>query len=257
MGAFRKTPQNVKSLGPVLSTLPHRPGVYRMIDKHGEILYVGKAKDLRDRVGSYFRPAAEHTPKIAEMVRRVRTIEIEETGSELAALLLESRRIKEYQPKYNTLQKRYRRYAFLRLTTHDDFPRTELALEVEPDGSEYFGPFSNRDAVGMVIDAIDRAFRLRECSDPIVPDENATPCIYHQIKRCDAPCAKLQTIEQYRAEVAEVRAFLSGSEEGIISRLQAQMLEHAERLEFEEAAVLRNRIYELRRSPSRSTPTTF
>jgi DNA polymerase-3 subunit epsilon len=247
MGAFKKTPQNVQSLAPVLSALPHRPGVYRMIDKHNEILYIGKAKDLRSRVGSYFRPGAEHTPKIVEMVKRVRRIETEETGSELGALLLESRLIKEHQPKYNTLQKRYRRYAFLRLTTQDDFPRTELALEVEPDGNEYFGPFSNRDAVGMVIDAIDRAFRLRECTDQLVPNENITPCFYHQIKRCDAPCARLQTIEQYRAEVAEVRMFLSGSEEGIISRLQAQMMEHAEKLEFEEAAVLRNRLYDLRR----------
>lgn len=247
MGAFRTVPQNVRSLAPIVSELPRRPGVYRMIDKHDEILYIGKAKDLRERVGSYFRAAAEHTPKIAEMVARVRRIETEETGSELGALLLESRLIKLHQPKYNTMQKRYRRYAFLRLTTQDEFPRTELALEVEPDGSEYFGPFGNRDAVGMVIDAIDRAFRLRECSDPIVPDENTTPCIYHQIQRCDAPCAKLQTVMEYRAEVAEVRAFLSGSEEGIIARLQAQMLEHAERLEFEEAAVLRNRINELRR----------
>jgi DNA polymerase-3 subunit epsilon len=246
MSAFKETPANVRALESTLAALPSQPGVYRMIDRRGEILYIGKAKSLRDRVGSYFRRGAEHTPKIAEMVKRVRSIETEETGSELGALLLESKLIKVHQPKYNTLQKRYKRYAFLRLNMSDSFPRPELALEVEPDGAEYFGPFNGRNSVEMVIDTINRVFRLRECTESVVPDESFTPCIYHQIKRCEAPCAKMQSVEDYRREVDEVRSFLSGSEDGIIGRLHIRMMEHAEALEFEDSAQLRNRIAELR-----------
>ncbi len=248
MGAFGKElPKNVRALEPTLSAMPSAPGVYRMIDTRGGVLYIGKAKSLRDRVGSYFRQGAAHTRKIAEMVGRVRKIEIEETGSELGALLLESRLIKEYQPKYNTMQKRYRRYAFLRIDKNDPFPRVGFSLEIEPDGAEYFGPFRNRGAVESMIETINQAFGLRECDGPIVPNENMIPCFYYQIKRCGAPCAALQSREQYGVEVERVRNFLSGAESGIITLLEQRMQAHAERLEFEAAGELRDRIGELRR----------
>ncbi len=248
MGAFGKEmPKNVRALEPLLSAMPAVPGVYRMIDARGTVLYIGKAKSLRDRVGSYFRRGAAHTSKIAEMVGRVRTIEIEQTGSELGALLLESRLIKEYQPKYNTMQKRYRRYAFLRIDRTDPFPRVGFSLEIEPDGAEYFGPFRNRGAVESIVETINQAFGLRECDMPIVPNEQIIPCFYHQIKRCGAPCAALQSVQQYALEVERVRSFLSGAESGIITMLEQRMQGHAERLEFEAAAELRDRLGELRR----------
>lgn len=247
MGAFKDLPRNIKALEPTLATIPPTPGIYRMLDTRGEVLYIGKAKSLRERVLSYFRHGATHTKKIAEMVRRVRKIEVEETGSELGALLRESRLIKEYQPKYNTLQKRYRRYAFLRLDRTDPFPRVDFALEIEPDGAEYFGPFRNRSAVESLIETINGAFGLRECADPLEPDESIIPCLYHQIKRCGAPCAKVQSREEYATEVDRVRGFLSGADTGIINILEAKMTAHAEALEFEEAAELRNRVTELRR----------
>src|SRR5690606_4358301 len=115
------------------------------------------------------------------------------------------------------------------------------------DGAEYFGPFNGRDSVEMVVDAINRTFGLRECAESIVPSESFSPCFYHQIKRCGAPCSGLQSHDAYLREVQEVRAFLSGSEEGIIARMERKMMEHADRLEFEDAAALRNRIVELRR----------
>jgi excinuclease UvrABC nuclease subunit len=247
MGAFKDLPRNIKALEPTLSALPHQPGVYRMLDTRGEVLYVGKAKSLRERVGSYFQPGAAHTKKIAEMVRRVRKIEIEETGSELGALLRESCLIKEYQPKYNTLQKRYRRYAFLRLDVNDLYPGVEYAPEIEPDGAEYFGPFRNRSAVESLIETINQAFVLRECTGKLDPDESIVPCFYHQIKRCGAPCAMVQSREEYGVEVERVRGFLSGAEAGIINTLEEKMMRHAEALEFEMAAELRNRVTELRR----------
>jgi DNA polymerase-3 subunit epsilon len=247
MGAFKDLPRNVKALEPTLAALPHAPGVYRMIDTRGQVLYIGKAKSLRERVGSYFRHGAAHTAKIAEMVRRVRKIETEETGSELSALLRESHLIKEYQPKYNTLQKRYRRYAFLRLDTTDAYPSVGFSLEIEPDGAEYFGPFRNRSAVESLIETINQAYGLRECAGPLDPDPSIVPCFYHQIKRCGAPCAMVQSREEYGVEVERVRGFLSGAETGIINILEAKMHRHAEALEFEQAAELRNRVTELRR----------
>ncbi len=227
--------------------LPTTPGIYRMISARGEVLYVGKAKNLRDRVGSYFRPGADHTSKIREMVGRIRKVEVEETGSELAAILRESRLIKELQPKYNTAGKRLRRYGFLRLDLNDPFPRIEYAPEVRPDGAEYYGPFRNREAAEMLVEVIDHLFGLRECRESPIPRSGFTPCFYHQIHRCGAPCAKLQSREDYLVEVERVRSALSGSEEGIIGMLEERMLRHAERLEFEEAAMLRNRVTELQR----------
>ena len=229
------------------SDLPSVPGIYRMIGVKDQILYVGKAKNLRDRVGSYFRPGADHTTKIREMVRRVKRVEVEETGSELAAILRESQLIKELQPKYNTAGKRIRRYGFLRLDLNEEFPRIAYAPEVYPDGAEYYGPFRNRDAAEMLVEVIDHLFRLRECHDDLAPRHDIVPCIYHQIHRCGAPCALIQSREEYRAEVERVRAALSGGEEGIIPLLEERMLRHAEHLEFEEAALLRNRITELQR----------
>lgn len=247
MDEFKDPPKNVKALLPALGVLPARPGVYRMIDTRGTILYVGKAKSLRDRVNSYFRAGTVHTRKIEEMVRRVRKVEIEETGSELGALLLESRLIKELQPKYNTLQKRYRRYAFLKIDPVDPFPRVESAAEIEPDGAEYFGPFRTRSDVEAMIDTLNHAFGLRECHGALKPNVLTVPCFYHQIHRCGAPCAGLQSPEEYAGEVAKVRKFLSGSDEGIISILEQRMTQHAEALEFEAAAEVRNRIEDLRR----------
>ena len=243
----RALPEPVRALEPIVAALPQSPGVYRMLDRRGNVLYVGKAKSLRERVSSYFRPGAEHPRKIRDMVNRVRSIEVEETGSELGALLLEARLIRQHLPKFNTLLKRLRRYHFVRIDSGDLFPTVGVASEISADGAEYFGPFSGRDSAELVIDTIQHLFRLRECEGPIVPDATFLPCLYHQIDRCSAPCAALQDGESYRSEVDKVRAFLSGSEDGIIDRLEQRMQEYAERLLFEEAAVLRDRIGELRK----------
>ena len=247
MSAFKEPPKHVAALAPVLATIPSVPGVYRMLDHRGNVIYVGKAKSLRERVASYFHLGAAHPKKITEMVGRVRSIEVEETGSELAALLLENSLIKEHQPRYNTLQKKVRRFSFVRLDRQDPYPRLTLATQIEPDGAEYYGPFSGRRAAELVIETADQLFGLRLCADPLRPSLDVVPCFYHQIHRCGAPCALVQSAEEYGVEVERVREFLSNTEAGIISILERRMHSLAEELQFEEAAQLRNRSAELRR----------
>jgi len=231
-----------------LALLPERPGVYLMLDRRGEVLYVGKAKSLRDRVGGYFRAGAVHSRRIDEMVERVRAVETRETPTELGALLLESQLIKEQQPRYNTMQKRYRRYAFVRLDLTASFPRPTLATDVEADGAEYYGPFSGRSGAEALIETINRTFRLRQCPDATFqPAHDVVPCIYGQMGRCIAPCTTGATEAEYRGEVERVREFLAGDRDGVIGLLQRAMDEKAEALEFEEAAEIRNQLRELER----------
>lgn len=249
---FKGIPAYIKRLQNTLALLPEEPGVYTFIGSSDEILYIGKAKSLRDRVHSYFQTGAVHTSKIQELVRQVRTIHWDVTGTELSALMLESRMIKAHQPRYNTAIKRYKRYPFLRLSSCQ-FPRLEWCDEIEEDGAEYFGPFGSRSSVESILDTVNRTFRLRECTGVLQPHADTAPCFYHQIHRCSAPCAVLQTQEEYNAEVQKVRDFLSGRREGILAVLRHAMDESALRLEFEEAIVLRNRMREIERVFFRQT----
>lgn len=243
---FKSVPSYIRKMQDTLARLPNEPGVYFFRGASEEILYIGKAKSLRDRVQSYFQQGATHTKKIQELVRQVQKITWECTGTELSALLLESREIKAHKPRYNTMIKRYRRYPFLRLSACT-FPRLEWCDEIEEDGAEYFGPFGSRSSVESILDTINRTFRLRECAGTLQPHKDNTPCFYYQIQRCDAPCAQSQSPEEYAVEVDRVRGFLSGRREGILAVLRQAMDESAQRLDFEEAIILRNRMRELER----------
>ncbi|MCU0425364.1 MAG: DEDD exonuclease domain-containing protein [Candidatus Kapabacteria bacterium] len=252
---FKKIPKSIQALQEQLRLLPDEPGVYFFRDLHDNILYIGKAKSLKNRVNSYFLPSAQHTGKIKDLVRQVRDIQWQTTGTELSALLLESKEIKTHKPQYNTLIKKYRRYPFLRLgapahgfsTSDADFKRLDIRFEIEDDGAEYFGPFGSRGSAEAVVDIINRTFFLRKCNEPFTPSDDFTPCFYYQIKRCHAPCALLQSREEYERETDTVRKFLSGERIGIVAALKTAMQESSERLEFEEAALLRNRMKELER----------
>jgi DNA polymerase III subunit epsilon len=259
---FKKVPKSIQALQQQLGEVPDEPGVYYYRDVNDNILYIGKAKSLKNRVNSYFLASAQHTTKIQDLVREVRDIQWTTTGTELSALLLESREIKVYKPRYNTLIKKYRSYPFLRLgappqsssattsvptspTGH--FIRLDVRFEIEDDGAEYFGPFGSRGSAEAVVEIVNRTFKLRKCSDHFTPDADHTPCFYHQIQRCNAPCALLQSPEEYAQEVDTVRKFLSGERMGIVAALRVAMQEHSERMEFEDAAQLRNRTKELER----------
>lgn len=227
---------------------PERPGVYVMHDRAGEVLYVGKAKNLRDRVSTYFTASHQDSAKkLARLMKAVKEIHYEETGSELSALLLESRKIKELKPRFNSLEKRYKGYTFLKFDVQHDFPRLTATREPASDGADYYGPFRSRESVEALIDVVNRSFMLRECGDEFKVAKGFKPCFYHEIKRCNAPCAMLESKEEYRTEVERLRQFLSSSEEGILQLVEKMMFEAAERLDFEEAQFLKIRLFELRR----------
>lgn len=230
-----------------LIRLPNTPGVYKMYGAKGDLLYIGKAKSLKDRVRSYFQSSAQLPPKIAKMIRYVYKIEWEELGSELSALMHESKEIKLHKPPFNTASKKLRRYPFLRLTVQDEFPRLEWSDTIQMDGAEYYGPFRSNGMSREIAETIQRNFTLRMCGDTLSPDASTTPCFYHQIKRCGAPCAGFESKEEYWNEVERVRRFLSGFSDGIVAHLEEEMAEAAERLDFEHAIFLRNRITELKR----------
>lgn len=244
--ARRKTKREL-SLREKVREFPERPGVYTMTSQHGDVLYVGKAKNLRDRVSSYFAPSHTDGTKLTQMMRSVREITYEETGSELSALLLESKKIKELRPKFNSMERYYKPQSFLRLDVQNDFPELTFIREPEPDGAEYFGPFKSREAAEALMQILGHAFKLRECGDKFRIGPEEKPCIYYEIKRCGAPCAMLQSREDYRTEVDRLREFLAAGDEGILAHVEALMRKAADDLDFENAQFLKERWTELRK----------
>ncbi len=230
-----------------LAELPHRPGVYFFHDKKGNILYIGKAKDLKERVSSYFYHNIGHTEKIRRLVRSVHGITWKPMETELSALLSESRFIKQHQPQFNTQLKRYRKYPFIRIDVTNDWPTISWCYDLVDDGAEYFGPFRSRFAVEDALDSINKLFMLRECDGNIKPAVDGVPCLYYEIKRCSAPCAQLTTADEYRREVDDIVLFLQGEQDGVLDRLRGRMHRRAEDLDFEGAAVLRDRLASVER----------
>jgi DNA polymerase III subunit epsilon len=230
-----------------LAELPHLPGVYFFHGKKGEVLYIGKARNLKQRVSSYFYHNIGHTEKIRRLLRSVHGISWKQTETELSALLTESRLIKQYQPDYNTRLKRYRRYPFIRVSMQDEWPRVDWCYDINDDGAEYFGPFRSRFAVEDALDSINKLFGLRECGGAIRPDPAANPCLYYDIKRCSAPCADLVSREEYLREVGDVIRFMQGEHDHVMLRFRERMQKKSDALDFEGAAALRDRIQALER----------
>ena len=250
----RKTKRQI-SLREVVKTFPERPGVYTMRASRGEVLYVGKAKNLHNRVASYFAESHTAGTKLTQMMRVVREITYEETGSELSALLLESRRIKELGPRFNSLERRYKSQSFLKLDIQNPFPKLSFSREPGQDGAEYYGPFRSRESVEALIEVLNRAFTLRECKDNFSIGPDVKPCFYHDIHRCNAPCALLESRDEYRVEVERLRQFLAAGEEGVLAHIEQMMRNAADRLDFEEAQFLKIRLLELRRVLGRGERT--
>jgi DNA polymerase III subunit epsilon len=240
-------PKNFSRLRATLDELPHASGVYYFLDKRGNVIYVGKAKNLRDRVSSYFYHNIGHTEKIRQLVRGVHDIRWTTTDTELSALLTESREIKKHQPRFNSALKNYRRYPFIRLNLNEILPTISWCYDLEDDGCDYFGPFTSRFAVENALDSIKRLFLLRECEGNIKPLSRESACMYYEIKRCAAPCTELQTEQEYLQEVGSVASFLHGRYDEVMDGLRARMNRHAEQLEFELAADVRDRIAALER----------
>ncbi len=241
----RQEPRHLAVLRKTLDALPARPGVYFMKDASGAVVYVGKARSLRQRVRSYFTAIEAHPPRLRQLVDTVRQVEWKETGSELSALLLESRLIKEMQPRFNRASRRYRNRPFVRLETDTPFPRASLAPYLLDDGAEYFGPLAGRRDGEVVIEVINRFFGLRECDEATFG--RGQKCLYATMGRCLAPCA--EPADAYADEVARVRAFLLGQDtEGVLDTLRAAMMDAAARREYERAGQARDWLRALERA---------
>ncbi len=230
---------------PNLAQIPDAPGVYLMIGSDGEILYIGKAISLRSRVRSYFQEAAVLHPRTTAMVAKVADVRTIVVTNEVEALILEANLIKRHQPPFNVRLRDDKRYPYLKVT-NESFPRIVFTRMVRNDGARYFGPYTNAHGLRELIDLVRLVFPLRTCPEPI-DGRRKRPCLQYHIKRCLAPCVGYQTEEDYDRTIDEVVLFLEGKQESLLARLQHEMSEAAEHLNFEAAARLRDRIVQVRR----------
>ncbi len=236
-------PKGVAAVAAALKHAPSGPGVYRMLDAAGKVLYVGKARSVKKRVQSYTRPQGQ-PHRIARMVFDTEAMEFVSTETETEALLLEANMIKRLRPRYNVLMRDDKSFPYILLTANHAASRIMKHRGARATEGRYFGPFASAGAVNRTINALQRAFLLRSCSDSVY-DSRTRPCLLYQIKRCAAPCTGEIGLDDYAALVDEATAFLSGRSKTIREDLARQMEEAAEALDFERAALLRDRLQAL------------
>ncbi len=224
-----------------LNSVPAQPGVYLMKGEAGEVLYVGKAINLRNRVRSYFQASADYSPKVQRLVGSIADLEFIVTASELEALILECNLIKRHRPPYNVRFKDDKRYPYIRITWQEDFPRVQVVRRMKRDGARYFGPYASSAAMHQTLDLLRRIFPYLTCKRKITGTDNRA-CLYYHIKRCMGPCIGAVSKEEYRDMMKQACLFLEGKGEEIITSLKRRMQSAAQRLEFERAASLRDQI---------------
>lgn len=236
-----ETPQNISD---ILKTLPEKPGVYQYFDAEGKILYVGKAKNLKKRVSSYFNKTQDRA-KTTMLVKRIHDIKLMVVDSELDALLLENSLIKQYQPKYNIALKDDKTYPWI-IIQKEDFPRVEVTREVKRNGSNYFGPYANPKVMYTLLDLIKSIYPLRTCNLALTPEniekKKFKVCLEYHIGNCLGPCEGKQTVNEYDSQIKEIRELLKGNIASVIRDLKDRMKEHAAKFEFEQAQYLKEKI---------------
>lgn len=225
-----------------LKKVPDNPGVYLMKNNFGEIIYVGKAKNLKKRVKQYFQ-SRNHTSKIQAMIRNIAEFEYIITDNEVEALILEANYIKKYKPKYNTLLRDDKQYPYIKISVQEKYPRIYKVREVKKDGAKYYGPYISNYAVNEIIDIIGNLYKLRKCSLNLNGKKaNQRPCLNYHINKCTAPCMGNVDSKDYKDEVNKAISFLSGKEDQLIESLKEKMKTSSQTLDFEAAAKFRDQI---------------
>src|SRR6056300_332344 len=234
---------NVENVKDFLKTLPTHPGIYRMLDKQEKVIYVGKAKNIKKRVASYFNKNLA-SPRTRLMVSHIANIQFTVTNTEAEALILENNLIKDLMPRYNVIFRDDKSYPYLMMTAHK-FPMLRFHRGVQKKGNRYFGPFPNSNAVRESIQLLQKVFLLRNCEDSVFSNRTR-PCLQHQIKRCTAPCVGLIDENQYAQDCRQAELFLQGKDNEVVEQMTVAMNVAAENEEFERAVVFRDRIQSLR-----------
>ena len=245
----KKYDERIERLREKTRTLPLQPGVYLMKNKSGTIIYIGKAKLLKNRVSSYFRSLEKHLPKVAKMVEHVDDFNFIVTGSEFEALVLECSLIKQYKPKYNILLKDAKGYSYIKISDPDGWSRITAEKTKKEDGAEYIGPFTSSFVVRETVDEVNLAFLLPTCSRPF-PESmgRERPCLNHHIKRCCGVCTGRIPLSEYRELVEQAVSLIKNGRSAAVDTLTRQMNDAAERLDFEKAARLRDRLRAIERA---------
>ena len=224
-----------------LKKLPAQPGVYIMHDATDQIIYVGKAISLTNRVHQYFQSSRNKTAKIQKMVSKIAWFEYIVTDSELEALVLECNLIKEHQPRYNTMLKDDKAYPYIKVTVTEDFPRILFARTMKKDKNKYFGPYTSAGAVKDTIDLIHKLYKIRTCNRNLPKDIGKDrPCLNYHIKQCDAPCQGYISKEQYAESVNQALEFLNGRYDGVLKMLEKKMMDASDAMDFEKAIEYRD-----------------
>lgn len=228
---------------------PEGPGVYLMKDSAGRVIYVGKAKNLRARAGSYFHKAAADERRTAELVKEICDIDFIEADSEVDALLAEARLVKDIRPKFNVELKDDKTFPYLEIFTHEDFPRVEFTREPQERGTKLYGPFASAGSLRGAIQVLQKIFKFRTCSLEIDEDEEKwrwfRPCLLASIQQCTAPCNLRISKEEYRRDIQRLRMFLEGKKQSLLAEMRDDMAAAAKSLQFEKAARLRDEIHML------------
>jgi excinuclease ABC subunit C len=233
----------------VRGKFPNAPGVYLFQDQSGRVLYIGKAKNLRARVGSYFLAAAAGDQRTSQLVREAYDVDFVEAESDVDALLMEARLVKDIQPKFNRELRDDKSFPYLQITTHEDYPRVEVTREPKQSGAKLYGPFAHAGSLRGAVQAMQKVFKFRTCSLDIEADDERwrwfRPCLLASINQCTAPCNLRIGKEEYRKDIKRLRMFLEGNRQKLLDEMRQEMNEASAALQFEQAARLRDGIHML------------
>lgn len=258
MKAVRHSPLGAFDVEAELKKLPAKPGVYLMHDGRDEIIYVGKAISLKNRVRQYFQSSRNKTSKIEQMVERITRFEYIVTDSELEALVLECNLIKEHRPRYNTMLKDGKTYPYIKATIQEDYPRLLFSRELKKDKSRYFGPYTNAKAVKESLDLMHKLYRIRTCSRSLPKDiGKGRPCLNYHIKQCSAPCQGYISKEEYQKNFACALEFLNGNYAPLLKELEEKMLEASDSMDFEKAIEYRDALDSVKQVAQKQKITSY